>query len=142
MALTDTGEVLSFGKGEDGQLGHGEEVNQLVPRVIEALSGTRVVAIAAGGGHSMVLTGEGTVLSFGDGVSGRLGHGDEEDQLVPKVIAGLQANNRLFAGSKDSAAQADAKRAAMLSDAEKISLRDFLSKYGEDGLAGSLPRSA
>ncbi len=91
LALADAGEVLSFGEGLYGRLGHGGSVIQRVPKVIEALRGTRVVAIAAGGRHSMVLTDEGAVLSFGMGYSGQLGHGDEGLKLVPKVIAGLQA---------------------------------------------------
>ena len=61
-----------------------------MPRVIEALRGVRVVAVAAGCGHSLVLTDGGTVLSFGQGEDGKLGHGDQEDQLVPKVIEALR----------------------------------------------------
>ena len=90
LALTDEGEVLSFGSGYAGRLGHGDKEDQLMPKVIEALRGTRVVAIAAGSFHSMVLTDEGEVLSFGLGRVGRLGHGDGEDQLVPKVIEALR----------------------------------------------------
>ena len=94
MVLTDEGSVLSFGDGREGQLGHGDGANQRVPKVIEALRGVRVAAIAAGSDHSMVLTDEGEVLSFGWGRDGRLGHGDEERQLVPKVIADLRALRR------------------------------------------------
>ena len=89
MVLTDEGNVLSFGRGTRGQLGHGVGEHQYEPTVIEALRGTRVVAIAAGDFHSMVLTEEGSVLSFGCGYDGRLGHGDTGDQLVPKIIEAL-----------------------------------------------------
>ena len=92
IVLTDEGEVLSFGAGSYGKLGHGDEVSQLVPKVIGALRDRRVVAIAAGNFHSMVLADKGAVLSFGKGKSGRLGHGDDsEDQREPVVIAGLRA---------------------------------------------------
>ena len=91
MVLTDMGEVLSFGRGALGPLGHGDdEEDQHEPKVIEALRGTRVVAIASGDMHSMVLTDDGTVLSFGDGDGGQLGHGDEETQRAPKVIEALR----------------------------------------------------
>ncbi len=89
LALTETRAVLSFGKGGHGHLGHGDKFDQLEPKVIEALRDVRVVAIAAGDSHSMVLTDEGKVLSFGKGLIGELGHGDQEDQLVPKVIEAL-----------------------------------------------------
>ena len=94
MVLTDEGAVLSFGDGWSGQLGHGDEERQLVPKVIEALGDRRVVAISKGDGHSMVLTDEGEVLSFGYGRKGQLGHGDDENGLVPKMIAGLRAFRR------------------------------------------------
>ena len=92
LALTHTGAVLTFGCGGSGVLGHGDEAWQFVPKVIEALRNVRVMAIAAGYKHSMVLTDEGEVLSFGYGGYGQLGHGDQADQLVPKVISGLQVN--------------------------------------------------
>ncbi len=92
LVLTETGEVLSFGWGGHGRLGHGLNVNtRRKPKVIEALRGVRVVAIAAGMHHTMVLTDEGKVLSFGNGHNGTLGHGDEAVQCVPKVIADLRA---------------------------------------------------
>jgi len=91
VVLTDEGEVLSFGWGVHGRLGHGDAEDQLVPKVIEALNGVRAVAIAAGAQHSMVLTDEGEVLSFGNGDNGVLGHSDlQHVQSVPKVIEALQ----------------------------------------------------
>ena len=90
LVLTDGGAVLSFGHGASGKIGNGDWTNNLEPKVIEALRGVPVVAITAGFSHSMVLTNEGAVLSFGNGQHGRLGHGDEEEQLVPKVIAALR----------------------------------------------------
>ena len=49
MVLTDEGEVLSFGDGWHGQLGHGDLERQLVPTTMGAFRGRRVVAIAIGG---------------------------------------------------------------------------------------------
>ena len=96
LVLTDKGAVLSFGNGDDGQLGHGDEPLdkrfQYKPRVIEALRGVRVLAVAAGGTHSLVLTDGGTVLSFGYGCYGELGHGDgplDKPLYAPRVIEAL-----------------------------------------------------
>ena len=50
------------------------------------LSGVRVVGIAAGGYHSIALAADGRVFTFGRGMHGQLGHGDEEDQLTPRVV--------------------------------------------------------
>lgn len=94
LAITDEGAVLSFGGGEYGKLGHGDRADQREPKVIEALHGVRVAAIAAARVHSMVLTDEGTVLSFGCGVVGQLGHGLDVGQYYcryePKVIEALR----------------------------------------------------
>ena len=89
MVLTADGQVLTFGWSYHGQLGHGDEENQFVPKRIAALERVRVCQVAAGGEHSMVLTADGQVLSFGRGDDGRLGHGDEEQQLVPKQLLSL-----------------------------------------------------
>ena len=96
LVLTDEGAVLSFGIGDDGQLGHGDEPLdkrfQYKPRVIEALRGMRVLAVAAGGDHSLVLTDGGTVLSFGLGNHGQLGHGDGPSCKLlhtPRVVEAL-----------------------------------------------------
>jgi alpha-tubulin suppressor-like RCC1 family protein len=90
LVLTEAGAVLSFGDGRHGRLGHSDDESQRTPKVIEALRGERVVAVAAGGLHSLVLTEAGAVLSFGGGHWGRLGHGDEECQRTPKVIEALR----------------------------------------------------
>ena len=54
--LTSNGEVLTFGDGKDGQLGHGGQGSESVPRRVDALVGKRVVQMAAGGYHMAMLT--------------------------------------------------------------------------------------
>ena len=50
------------------------------------LAGVRVVGVAAGALHSIALAADGRVFTFGRGRDGQLGHGDEEDQLTPRVV--------------------------------------------------------
>jgi len=45
----------------------GDRVNELVPRLVEALVGVNVVGIAAGCFYTVVWTDEGKAYSFGDG---------------------------------------------------------------------------
>lgn len=59
------------------------------PRVIESLRGIEVVDIAAGGAHSACITAAGDLFTWGKGRYGRLGHGDSEDQLKPKLVRNL-----------------------------------------------------
>ena len=55
-------------------------------------------SIAAGGcllrqgeyrGHSVICTAEGRVWTFGTGEKGKLGHGGEADEMVPRLVEGL-----------------------------------------------------
>lgn len=54
--------------------------------MIESLRGVEVVDIAAGGAHSACITASGELFTWGKGRYGRLGHGDSEDQLKPKLV--------------------------------------------------------
>ena len=88
LALTADGAVWSWGRGGWGRLGHGDQQNQLLPKKVEAFAGQRVVAVSAGDyDHSLALTADGAIWSWGQGGSGCLGHGDLSDQMLPKKIA-------------------------------------------------------
>jgi alpha-tubulin suppressor-like RCC1 family protein len=73
-----------------GRLGHGDESNQYAPTQIASLRGERVLLASAGSRHSLALNAAGEVFSFGFGGRGRLGHGDNNNQLTPKAIAALR----------------------------------------------------
>ena len=87
--LTEGGGVYTFGDGEEGQLGHGDEDHELAPREVPAaaFSGERVVMVAAGGVHTVALSEAGHVFTWGSGSSGQLGHNDQGDQLAPRQVA-------------------------------------------------------
>ena len=86
LAITADGAVWSWGYGGEGQLGHGDEQRQQLPKKVEAFAGQRVVAVSAGDRHNLAITADGAVWSWGAGSSGKLGHGDTQDQLLPKKI--------------------------------------------------------
>ena len=114
FALAADGAVWSWGCGDHGRLGHGDRQRQLLPKKVEALAGQRVVAVSAGFEHSFALTADGAAWSWGDrdcrlrwdgaawswsdGDYGRLGHGDEQGQLLPKKIEAF-AGQRVVAVS-------------------------------------------
>ena len=59
----------------------------MLPKKVEAFAGRRVVAVSAGEYHSLALTGDGAVFTWGEGERGCLGHGEDlSNQLLPKKI--------------------------------------------------------
>ena len=56
------------------------------PKLIEALDGLTVIEIATGSSHSAAIVCEGDLYTWGLGEYGRLGHGDTETQLKPKMV--------------------------------------------------------
>ncbi|XP_076028585.1 E3 ubiquitin-protein ligase HERC2 isoform X2 [Oratosquilla oratoria] len=89
LALSADGDVYSWGEGDDGKLGHGNKSPYDRPRLIETMQGKGVVEIACGGAHSAAITASGELYTWGKGRYGRLGHGDSEDQLRPKLVEAL-----------------------------------------------------
>ena len=89
LALSEAGEVYSFGQGRYGLLGHGDEANQRTPLPIAALQGVRVCGVAAGEMHSLVVSTSGRSYSFGHGGDGALGHGVCAAQHSPRLVEAL-----------------------------------------------------
>ncbi|XP_020100961.1 ultraviolet-B receptor UVR8 [Ananas comosus] len=73
LALTDKGEVLSWGHGGHGQLGHPSIQNQKNPIVIEALANERIVYIACGGSSSAAVSEKGNLYMWGNARDCQLG---------------------------------------------------------------------
>ncbi|XP_035380643.1 alsin isoform X1 [Electrophorus electricus] len=77
-------EVWSWGRGQEGQLGHGDLLPRLQPLCIKSLSGKEVTQVAAGSLHSLALTTQSQVYSWGSNSFGQLGH-MESPSTVPHL---------------------------------------------------------
>lgn len=98
--------VFTWGRGEDGQLGLGDTSDQDEPAYVDALRGIGVRQIACGSGHTVVLSAEGEVYTWGRGDDGRLGHGDNGWKYVPRITRSLagQVVTQVTCGSYHTAA--------------------------------------
>ncbi|CAL5192144.1 unnamed protein product [Lathyrus oleraceus] len=111
IALSDVGQVWGWGYGGEGQLGLGSRVKMVSsPHLIPCIEshsgkdrpsfhqggsagvqspGSYVVEIACGGRHSVVITDAGALLTFGWGLHGQCGQGNNADQLRPTLVPSL-----------------------------------------------------
>ncbi|XP_013611562.1 PREDICTED: uncharacterized protein LOC106318222 isoform X2 [Brassica oleracea var. oleracea] len=90
-AVTLSGDLYTWGKGDFGVLGHGNEVSHWVPkRVNFLLEGIHVSSIACGPYHTAVVTSAGQLFTFGDGTFGVLGHGDRKSVFIPREVDSLK----------------------------------------------------
>jgi RCC1 and BTB domain-containing protein len=87
--ITKNGDTYTWGNGNHGQLGHGDEASHSTPKLVEGLAGKKAKEVACGAAHTIVRTEDGRVYSFGKGECGQLGHGNFENTLRPTIIEPL-----------------------------------------------------
>ena len=88
LCVSTSGALYSFGCGECGRLGHGEERPRWEPKLVRFFLGKnlRVSCAAAGELHSCVLTESGHVYSFGDCSLGQTSHQGDGPLLKPTRV--------------------------------------------------------
>ena len=88
MAVTEQGLLFSWGAGTNGKLGHGDENDQPLPKLVEALKQRSAIVMQAEAGceHSAAVTQDNDLYTWGHGDSGRLGHGENKTELLPKKV--------------------------------------------------------
>ncbi|KAG8311110.1 putative E3 ubiquitin-protein ligase herc4 [Homalodisca vitripennis] len=92
LALTNNGQLFSWGCNESGQLGLGhkcESVSQ--PTLIKSLSGVPLAFIASGGSHSFAVSKSGAVFGWGKNTFGQLGLNSELDHMFPAQLKTLRS---------------------------------------------------
>ncbi|CAI9289405.1 unnamed protein product [Lactuca saligna] len=87
LALTGHGSVYSWGRGTFGRLGSGSELDRLFPAKIEfnSTEKVKIVQVSAGSYHSLALSDDGSVWSWGHNTYGQLGV-NGGNSLVPSLV--------------------------------------------------------
>jgi hypothetical protein len=86
LVLTRSGEVYAWGSNYRGQIGCGDDFYESIPTKVKALNDIKIKMISCGYHHSMVLTENGCVYSWGYNEFGQLGLGNTINSNTPKQI--------------------------------------------------------
>lgn len=135
MVLDIKGTLYSFGSPEYGQLGHNTDGKYFVTSTkmsfhfettpkkivlyvekakeghVTPLDDVKIVDFACGNNHTVVIDSKNRAFSWGFGGIGRLGHAEQKDEMVPRLIKLFDIQNRkvlrVFCGSSYSLAITD-----------------------------------
>lgn len=97
LALTSQNELYAWGGGLHGELGSGDFLNSASPQLVlfpwvkkDGEDIKEILNISGGGHHSLVLTANGEVFSFGFASHGQLGLGNVINYCEPQPISYLK----------------------------------------------------
>ncbi|XP_044962058.1 protein RCC2-like [Hordeum vulgare subsp. vulgare] len=86
VALSSDGRCFSWGRNENGQLGHGDTLLRNLPTVVSELSKYNIIAAGVGRKHTVVVTDQGKSFAFGDNKHGQLGTGSLKKGTVVSPV--------------------------------------------------------
>lgn len=139
LLIAEDSTVYSFGRNDQGQLGHGDQVARRDPSQITHanISGKKFVAVAAGQERSYLLTSDGLVFGMGSNQNGYLGIGSTSptEVLVPTLI-----DTTNLSGHKITYISTGVTHTLMLSDSNYVFAfgENINGAYGDGSLTFSL----
>jgi alpha-tubulin suppressor-like RCC1 family protein len=86
LFLDSQGRIWGCGRGSHGRLGLGDDKDHNIPTLIDFGTVDFIIAISAGKFHSLALSIQGRVYSFGNNSYGQLGISDKINRLHPTLI--------------------------------------------------------
>jgi alpha-tubulin suppressor-like RCC1 family protein len=101
--ITSKVSVYGWGSNDNAQLGDGTKIRPSIP-ISVLINGvdTKVVSLAVGSQHSIALSQDGLVFSWGNNANGQLGDGTQNEKLIPFSVSSLanQIITAISAGNK------------------------------------------
>ncbi|EGC31664.1 hypothetical protein DICPUDRAFT_39585 [Dictyostelium purpureum] len=106
LLISNEGRVYSFGSNSYGQLGlydesdekdENNDLTQNIPKLIKSLSDNNKIIVDSkcSSCHSVLLSNENQVFTFGRGINYQLGHSDDETCIAPTLVDDLSDYNIL-----------------------------------------------
>ena len=89
--ITEDGDVYTWGRGWDGQLGHDVITEiELEPRIVPNMENRASASVACGFAHTVVVTDNGNVWAWGANNAGQLGLGHLNQTPTPTMVEALE----------------------------------------------------
>ncbi len=100
--VSSAGQVLCWGRNQEGQLGDGTTNDSTTPKIVPNLTG--VVEVAAGWGHTCARVTSGAVHCWGTNDRGELGAGTQDGRLSAVQVLGISDAVQIALGDSSSCA--------------------------------------
>lgn len=88
-ALIADNQLYTWGLGESGRLGHGDQKNLFAPTLVAFFQNKNPQHVICGSDWTTILTENGDLYTFGYGANGRLGIGSDTPQSSPQKVENL-----------------------------------------------------
>lgn len=145
LALCSDGSLVSWGENNPlyRQLGDGSTTNRSTPVFVRtssdsALFGKSVVAVSAGGFHTLALCSDGSLATWGDDAYGQLGDGFTTQQATP-VALNTSSGSGLFGKSVTDIAAGVSHSMALCTDGSLVAWGE--NSYGQLGDGSTTQRT-
>ncbi|GAV70319.1 RCC1 domain-containing protein/RCC1_2 domain-containing protein [Cephalotus follicularis] len=133
--ITDAGALLTFGWGLYGQCGQGSTDDELSPTCVSSLLGLRIGGVAAGLWHTVCISDDGDVYTFGGNQFGQLGTGGDQAETLPRLLEAPSLENM-----HARVVSCGARHSAIITEDAKVFCWGW-NKYGQLGLGDIIDRN-
>lgn len=133
--LTDAGALLTFGWGLYGQCGQGSTDDELSPGCVSSLLGIQIRGVAAGLWHTVCVSADGDVYSFGGNQFGQLGTGVDQAETIPRLLEAPCLEDK-----HAKIVSCGARHSAVMTDEGSVFCWGW-NKYGQLGLGDVIDRN-
>lgn len=104
LIVANHNKLYTHGFGSGGRLGLNHEDTQFTPQIVAGIHG-KIVDVAAGHDHSLAVTADGKVFTWGSNEHGQLGYAcdtlshERPCQLMPREVGGALRKTRVVAAA-------------------------------------------
>ncbi|KAF8397417.1 hypothetical protein HHK36_016333 [Tetracentron sinense] len=133
--VSDAGAVLNFGWGLYGQCGQGSTDDELSPSCVSPLLGIRIEGVASGLWHTVCISVEGDVYTFGGNQFGQLGTGSDQAEILPRLLEAPSLESK-----HSKIVSCGARHSAIITEEEELFCWGW-NKYGQLGLGDVTDRN-